>query len=654
MHAQVQVTIPWSSTLNQTFGNGSVNPGPLPIGQTDFTFTSNAVPAPGFYSVIYSTNDAGHVFLNSRPISLPTPGYKMIVCYDGSFTSKIVYTDTVRNLCASNRYLFWAGINNAAPGNCLSPNLTFSVETISGTVIADFQTGNIDKAGGKFADYYGYSDTKLPPVPFYGGIFQMPAGVSEIVVKVITNPSTAFPRCSAVFEIDNIILMPVGPELNISLPNGGFITASCFQGDIPIVLNGDVKQLYHEFGKPAYNGVSYPNQAFRWQKSSDDGYTWMDIPRETGKNIFHVFNTPDTFWIRLRGSDAADIANPNCSNVSNVIKVQVDGIPTNYTITSNSPVCTNGDIKINLSGGATYRTFGPNGFFDDSPFPHVYYPVLADSGWYRSEIISWGGCKTTDSVYVKVYGPNIAVSPDRLICYSDTVRLRATGGVKYEWTPAEGLSNSSIANPVASPQKTTRYEVLVSDNTDCTAYGHVTITLRNGPLKASIDGPDFSCPGDAILFKNMSMGKIIDWDWDFANGARSNMQNPAVQYYPADGAFYSVKLTVTDSSGCKQSAKKILKSADNCFIAVPNAFTPNNDGLNDFLYPLNAYKATHLVFKIFDRWGRLLFETRDWTKKWDGSFSGAPQASGVYVWMLSYTDADHKQVFLKGTAALIR
>ena len=87
---------------------------------------------------------------------------------------------------------------------------------------------------------------------------------------------------------------------------------------------------------------------------------------------------------------------------------------------------------------------------------------------------------------------------------------------------------------------------------------------------------------------------------------------------------------------------------------MPSAFTPNNDGLNDFLYPLNAYKATNLVFKVFDRWGQLVFETNDWTRKWDGSIGGVPQTTAVYIWVLTYKDENQKHVFLKGTTTLIR
>jgi len=92
-----------------------------------------------------------------------------------------------------------------------------------------------------------------------------------------------------------------------------------------------------------------------------------------------------------------------------------------------------------------------------------------------------------------------------------------------------------------------------------------------------------------------------------------------------------------------------------CYIAVPNAFTPNGDGVNDYLYPLNAYKADALEFNVYNRLGQLVFHSTDWTKKWDGTINGQVQNSGNYVWTLRYINHDSgKKVFLKGNSTLIR
>jgi gliding motility-associated-like protein len=656
---QLRVTVPWSSSLNVTFGNGIPNTGPpLPVGYSDFTYTTSPLPGNGSYGVIKSTNDAGHLFFGPFTIPKDPEGYKMIAAYNAAFAPKILFRDTVRGLCGNNKYLFWASITNRNPRSCLLPSLTFSVETTSGAVIDTFLASNIGGNADNTSWYYGYYDAiRKPPVPFYGGIFQLPPGINDIVVKIITNPSTASTFCSTLIEIDNILLTPIGPDITISSPKypGGWITASCFRGNVPLVMNGKIESGYLAFGTTNYVLQNYINPGFQWQQSLDEGYTWADIPGETNINMTRNFNIADTFWIRLRVSEAADISNPNCSNVSNIFKVEVDSFPKGFSLSSNSPVCTDGDVKFAVSGGASYNTFGPNGFYDNSPFPHIYHPALKDSGWYYTEIISFGGCIGTDSEYVKIIGPDLHVSPGKSICYGDTVHLHATGGTTYTWTPLTGLTNAKISNPVATPLTTTTYEVKVTDNSGCNAYGKVNILLRDSILKAIINGPDVACPNEVILFKDTSLGQIINWHWNFGNGITSNLKNPAIQHYPVtNGTLYPVTLTITDTAGCIQSAKKTIKSVNNCFIAVPNAFTPNNDGLNDFLYPVNAYKATNLLFQVFNRFGSLVFTTNNLINKWDGTIGGIPQDSGVYIWILNYTDADRKKISLKGTAVLIR
>lgn len=653
MRAQLPMTIPWSPTVNINFENGSSSP--LSPGFSDFTYTSGFGFGDGYYTVVRSSEDAGHFYYG--PFTWGSiEGNKMMVRYNSSFSSKTVFGDTVRGLCGSMPYLFWAEINSL--NNCLDPSLTFSVETLTGSVIASFQTGNIGGTPDHYSWYYGYYDPiRTPKVPYYGGTFELPPGVKDIVVKIMTNPTSSSSMCSAIFQMDNILLMPIGPDVRIysSKYPGGYIAASCFQGNVPLELRSRIDSGYRKFGTPDYILRSYSNPAFQWQESLDNGYTWMDIPGETSSSISHNFNNIDTFWMRMRVSEAVDITNPKCSNVSNVMQIQVDGFPKDFSLTTNSPVCTDGDLKLALSGGVTYNTFGPNGFFDDSPFPHIYHPPLADSGWYYSEIMSFGGCKGVDSEYVRIIGPNIKVGTGKAICYGDTVHLHASGGAKYSWTPSTGLNNAGIADPVATGSSTTQYEVKVTDNSGCSAYGEVVVTLRDSILIAKFTGPEITCPNDQIQFTDTSEGMILNWQWNFGNGNSSNLKNPLIQHYPVlNDVLLPVELSVTDTAGCTQTIKKFIRSVNNCYIAVPTAFTPNNDGLNDLLYPMNAYKATHLSFKVFNRWGNLVFATSNWTKGWDGKSAGQPLASGVYVWMLNYTDENQKPVFLKGTVTLIR
>ncbi len=667
--AQVPLTIPSSESLNVDFGHGIINPGPpLSKGYTDFTYSPNGCPASGSYTVVNANNcfgaipgGAGHFFFGIHP-TITDSDYMMIADYEASALSKTVFADTVRNLCSNASYLFWAGILSLNGSSaCFYPNFTFSIETVSGTLIRSFQTGDIGAPLGHIDNYsayfgYQYPDVKATFPQYYGLSFSLPEGITDVVVKIRTNPSTIV-RCEASFAIDNILLTRLGPDITISNSSGGWITGSCFQGNLPVVLSGSIGPGYYDFNTFAFTQSVFVNPSVQWQQSLDDGYTWADIPGETHQNLNKVFATPDTFLLRLRGSETENIHNPSCSVVSNIIEVQVDGLPSGFSIRSNSPVCTDSDIVLDVEGGASYRVTGPNGFFDNSAHPHVYHPSLSDSGWYTAQISSFGGCTVADSTFVNVIGPNLSISAmPGAICYGGKVGLAASGGTTYAWSPTETLSNAGISNPVASPLKTTTYTVKVSDETKCSAYGSVTVILRDSVLKAAITGSAILCPDDVAQFRDSSIGSIVSWYWDFGNGGTSTLQNPASFSYAfaADNITYPVRLVVTDTAHCKDTALMYVKAVTNCYIRVPSAFTPNQDGHNDYLYPLNAYQAISLSFIVYNRFGKAVFSTTDWTKKWDGTSNGIPQPAGTYIWILNYTNPDHKRISLKGTTVLLR
>src|SRR4029078_312185 len=119
---------------------------------------------------------------------------------------------------------------------------------------------------------------------------------------------------------------------------------------------------------------------------------------------------------------------------------------------------------------------------------------------------------------------------------------------------------------------------------------------------------------------------------------------------------YSIRLIAFNIPlNCRDTAIHTIKVLGSCYIAVPSAFTPNGDGLNDWLYPLNALKADDLHFSVYNRLRQLVFATKDWTRKWDGKIKGILQDTGIYAWVLTFTQHDTKEkIFMKGTTLLLR
>ncbi|HNN70457.1 MAG TPA: gliding motility-associated C-terminal domain-containing protein, partial [Ferruginibacter sp.] len=202
-----------------------------------------------------------------------------------------------------------------------------------------------------------------------------------------------------------------------------------------------------------------------------------------------------------------------------------------------------------------------------------------------------------------------------------------------------------------------KHTQLIVSNGVCSDTSAIVPILLDNELKADFETNSFVCPTDKAIFRDKSIGTIVSWSWDFANGNTSNQQTPPDQSYLPGTYTMNVypRLIVQNNLGCFDTAIQKIIIPNSCYIAVPNAFTPNRDGLNDYLYPLNAYKATDLLFRVYNRNGQLVFETRDWTKKWDGTFKGQGADLGTYVWTLQYTHIETgKRVEQKGTTILLR
>ncbi|MEJ0101647.1 MAG: gliding motility-associated C-terminal domain-containing protein [Bacteroidota bacterium] len=244
-------------------------------------------------------------------------------------------------------------------------------------------------------------------------------------------------------------------------------------------------------------------------------------------------------------------------------------------------------------------------------------------------------------------------------CKRDTIHYfhNANNGTN-QWTWAfDTTSSSNLQNPSNVYPASGEYTTLLTvSNGFCTDTASAHIVLNN-EVTADFEMPDIICPEDSASFKQNSKGPIDRWNWTFGNTRTSTSESPFAEHYPVTGreTYYTVGLTVFSPIGCNESISKKIRVLGSCYIAVPSAFTPNNDGLNDYLYPLGALKADKLSFRVFNRWGQLMFYTNSWLNKWDGTINGTPQSAGVYVWLLEFTNRDSgKKVEMKGTTTLIR
>ena len=245
-------------------------------------------------------------------------------------------------------------------------------------------------------------------------------------------------------------------------------------------------------------------------------------------------------------------------------------------------------------------------------------------------------------------------------CERDTFMFTHNGAHNvnsWNWTFNNTVTATTQTHNIIFPATSTNTIQLIVSNGVCKDTSTTQIVLDN-EVKAGFEMPDVICPEDPLEVVNTSSGQISSWLWKYDIIGSSTLEDPPPFLFPTLNreAYYTVKLLAYNSNlGCVDSARKTLTVLDHCLIEVPTAFTPNNDGLNDFFQPHNALKALNYEFRVFNRWGQLVFQSRNWREKWDGKINGAYQTTGVFVWMLSYTHKDTgKQVFRKGTVTLIR
>lgn len=164
------------------------------------------------------------------------------------------------------------------------------------------------------------------------------------------------------------------------------------------------------------------------------------------------------------------------------------------------------------------------------------------------------------------------------------------------------------------------------------------------PTGVSLDNP-------LVFFTNTSQNSTIA-NWNFGDNQFSSTQSPGHNYN--NEGVYQVTLISSHPGGCFDTIFKEIKVAPFDFIKLPNAFSPNGDGENEEYGIIKAGAFDLEVFKIFNRWGNVVFETSDIEEFWNGERNGAPQNTGTYIYYIKGTKADGENIEVKGNFILLR
>lgn len=313
---------------------------------------------------------------------------------------------------------------------------------------------------------------------------------------------------------------------------------------------------------------------------------------------------------------------------------------------------------VSLSGVGEGNVFWtPN---DGMTHPTSFYPEVSPSvtTTFLMTVIN-DDCTLRDSVTVEVIQKTDISLEDVTVCKGEGVMLTVEGQADaYQWFPSPALSSLEVENPIASPSNSTTFTVVASfascepDTASATVY-----VLPNPQIIMESEVSFF--PGQEVRL-HASVDGFGDYTYLWSPDTAISCimcNNPIVT--PSGSETYVV--TVTDKeTGCSAEKSVHLKLLNECpeeLISIPNIFTPNGDGVNESikLYFSSVLNNEIYSFKIFDRWGTLVFETTNSHEAWDGKYNGRDLPSGVYIYLVEAPcEVTGGRIMKKGDFLLLR
>lgn len=367
--------------------------------------------------------------------------------------------------------------------------------------------------------------------------------------------------------------------------------------------------------------------------------------QDTASTVYTTFgNVYPSVLLHSDSNNTCDIVITDTINVYRVIA--------NFTVNNND---FDGCVPLNilcadLSENAKHYSWFIDNIFS-SALPQMQQ-TLNTSGNHSVTIIINNDfiCYDTITKNITVFPlPNVGISADTLICRGSGAQLNASGGVVYSWYPETGLNNSAINNPMASPDSSTTYTVTVKDINNCIKDTSAFISVFQVP---KVVFRDTSIVVGEMVQLNATNQEIITYNWspNFAISC-TDCPNPIVM--PLESTVYTV--AITDTNNCftvdYQVVIDIMKKYS---VDVPDVFTPNGDGLNDIAYVRGWGIKELLGFRIFNRFGEMVFESEDLLLGWNGTYKGANQNTETFTYIVRVKSYNDEIISKKGFIKLIR
>ncbi len=387
------------------------------------------------------------------------------------------------------------------------------------------------------------------------------------------------------------------------------------------------------------------DSTIKWSWNFGNGKT------ASGQTVSTTYNTGNTYMIKLSGISSGGCADTATKNV-------VVHTSPNIKAPNDTSVCQNSSYQLTATGGQTYTWAGAGLSCTNCASPLIT-PNTASTYTVTGKSIN--GCISTDSVTINVITPDkITVSNADTLCVGETTKLSAQGAATYQWYPSTYLDNSNSAQPVftASTDTLINYKVVGYTAKNCFAdSGYVSVKTFPVPHMDISQNEITLNVGSSVQLNTHSSSDITSWRWQPPQGLSSSIvANPVAS--PIKTTTYSC--IASNGGNCvARDAITIRVICGGTNVFIPNTFSPNNDGMNDVFYPRGTGLFNIKSFRIFNRWGQLVFERYNVAPNnpangWDGSYNGKPLYPDVYVYIIEMVCENDVLIPFKGNVTLIK
>ncbi len=364
------------------------------------------------------------------------------------------------------------------------------------------------------------------------------------------------------------------------------------------------------------------------------------------------FLTSNSFAVK-QGAYSILVKDGNGCTITDSVKVLL-----NNTVTIDAgideTICEGKTVKLKATSNADSFSWQPaNTLINSTTISPTAAPLVTTKYYVTA---AKGICNKEDSVMVQVRSAPIAnAGKDEGICFGANAFLNGSGGVQYFWSPATYLSNSSIANPtVVKPLHSSTYYLKVKDANGCESLVYDTMQVMVTPAVRLFAGKDTTISFNQPLQLNVTeigTANVIQYEWSPSYGLNNPFIKNPIATLSSDITYYVTGTTALHCQGVDTINIKVYKGPE---IYVPTAFTPNSDGKNDLLKPIAIGMQQYHFFRVYNRWGKIVFATNDFSKGWDGNINGVPQNTGSYVWIAEAVDYKGNVIQRKGMVTIIR